>query len=111
MEFVPADYSKHPMTIRAHSAPWRNCVEFLAMQGGAIGTEISMEVKENQHQACDPTFSLRYDEAQVLMDDLWVAGLRPTEGAGSAGSLRATEKHLNDMRRIAFDRLKINTGE
>ena len=47
--------------------------------------------------------------AQKLMDDLWDCGVRPSEGSGSSGSLRATEKHLQDMRKIAFDRLKIKT--
>jgi len=41
------------------------------------------------------------------MDDLWAAGVRPTEGTGSAGSLSATEKHLSDMRIIAFNQLGI----
>lgn len=40
--------------------------------------------------------------AQNLMDRLWDAGFRPTEGKGSAGSLAATEAHLKDMRDIAF---------
>lgn len=31
---------------------------------------------------------------QVLMDDLWKCGVRPTEGAGSAGHAAATAKHL-----------------
>lgn len=39
--------------------------------------------------------------AQVLMDELWNCGVRPTEGTGSAGSLKATENHLEDMRDIA----------
>ena len=46
--------------------------------------------------------------AQVLMDDLWNCGIRPTEGKGSAGSLTATENHLKDMRMIAFDQLGID---
>lgn len=41
-------------------------------------------------------------EAQGLMDALWDAGVRPVAGAGSAGERAAMEKHLNDMRRIAF---------
>lgn len=41
--------------------------------------------------------------ALKLMDDLWVCGLRPSEGSGSAGALAATERHLGDMRRIVFD--------
>ena len=50
--------------------------------------------------------SMRTEEAQRLMDELWLAGLRPTEGSGSAGSLAATERHLADMRSIAMGLLK-----
>ena len=53
-----------------------------------------------------PAFELHRRDAQVLMDDLWKAGLRPTEGSGSAGSLAATERHLADMQKIAFGFLK-----
>jgi len=49
-----------------------------------------------------PILSLGIHEAQKLMDELWTCGLRPSEGTGSAGSLAATEKHLNDMRSIAM---------
>jgi len=49
-----------------------------------------------------PTLCLRKDQAQVLMDDLWNCGIRPAEGAGSAGSLAATNKHLEDMRTLVF---------
>lgn len=49
-----------------------------------------------------PMFNLRPDEAQNLIDELWRAGLRPTEGSGSAGSLAATERHLADMRSLVF---------
>ena len=48
----------------------------------------------------DPALRLTRDSAQELMDALWSAGLRPTEGSGSAGSLAATERHLADMRGI-----------
>jgi hypothetical protein len=52
----------------------------------------------------EPTLRIRNDEAQELMDALWDAGLRPTEGTGSAGSLAATERHLADMRAIVAKR-------
>lgn len=55
----------------------------------------------------EPTMNLSNEAAQTLIDDLWTAGLRPSEGTGSAGSLAATQKHLADMRIIAFDKLKI----
>ena len=54
----------------------------------------------------EPVVVLEQDQAQALMDDLWNCGLRPTEGKGSAGALAATEKHLEDMRKIAFDFIK-----
>jgi len=46
---------------------------------------------------------LRDEQAQDLMDKLWQAGYRPTEGKGSAGALAATERHLEDMRRLVFN--------
>lgn len=49
-----------------------------------------------------PAFPLRFEHAQELMDDLWACGLRPTEGAGSAGALAATQRHLEDMRTLVF---------
>ena len=51
----------------------------------------------------NPTFSLSQDEAQILMDQLWDVGLRPSEGSGSAGAMAATQKHLEDMRRLVFE--------
>lgn len=50
----------------------------------------------------EPFLKLENNEAQKLMDELWQCGLRPTEGTGSAGSLAATERHLEDMRKLVF---------
>jgi hypothetical protein len=47
------------------------------------------------------------EAAQQLMDDIWECGLRPSEGTGSAGSLAATQRHLDDMRKIVFHKLNI----
>lgn len=54
----------------------------------------------------DPILMLTKEEGQELIDALWSAGLRPTEGSGSAGSLAATERHLQDMQRIAIGLLR-----
>jgi len=88
--------------VRAVSAPWHGGVELLVRQGDAFGTNITMETKAGGAPV-GPTLTIKMDEAQTLMDDLWASGIRPTEGTGSAGSLRATEKHLADMRRLVFD--------
>lgn len=53
-----------------------------------------------------PAIQLTMADAQQLIDQLWKCGLRPSEGSGSAGALSAVERHLDDMRQIAFDLLK-----
>lgn len=60
---------------------------------------------ENDGSYREPTFRLDATTAQQLMDDLWQCGLRPSEGSGSAGALAATQRHLDDMRKIAFESL------
>jgi hypothetical protein len=89
--------------IRAQSAPWHRSVELY------IGsTDRKTRVKEIILESIDegsempPSFSLDLKYAQTLMDDLWNCGLRPTEGTGSAGSLAATQRHLEDMRTLVF---------
>ena len=61
-------------------------------------------VEANTYQP--PTVQMDEGQGQQLIDDLWSAGFRPTEGAGSAGALAATQRHLEDMRTIAFAALK-----
>lgn len=63
---------------------------------------VSFEELPEGHFA-NPTATIGITEAQQLMDDLWHCGLRPSEGSGSAGALAATERHLEDMRRLVFD--------
>lgn len=54
-----------------------------------------------------PLLEFDMDAAQQLMDSLWDCGIRPSEGSGSAGALRATQEHLADMKTVAFHALKI----
>ena len=97
----------HRYEIRAQSAPWHNGVEMMAFDvDGNVGKPVEFVKREGYHKH-EATFKISMDHAQSLMDDLWNAGLRPTSGAGSAGSLRATENHLKDMRDIVFSKLKI----
>lgn len=88
------------------------------------GIRISMVVEDGRTTQCaapvvmqshdpaavvDPFLRLRTEDAQRLMDELWQCGLRPSEGTGSAGSLAATERHLADMRKLAFHALKVQS--
>ena len=60
------------------------------------------------HGLIPPLLRITSHEAQVFMDDLWDCGIRPTEGSGSAGAMRATEKHLEDMRKIVFHHMSMD---
>ncbi len=90
-----------------------NSPEIFAKPCGETGIEISIrcesgwcfdaEFKKVPDGETPPWF-IRTSamEAQSLMDRLWTAGLRPTEGAGSAGALDATQYHLEDIRKLVF---------
>jgi hypothetical protein len=94
--------------LRAQSAPWNRAIEFMLIDRSfgkhAIGINVEMKDVGESPVIERPTFSLDVDQAQTLMDDLWNCGLRPTEGTGSAGALAATQKHLEDMRRLVFNK-------
>ena len=46
--------------------------------------------------------NLQTEQAQQLMDELWNCGIRPTEGAGSAGAMAAVQAHLKDLQTLVF---------
>ena len=94
------------LKILAERSPWDGRIKLLVVDEWngapkAVGLNVVMQVKA-EGEVCDPTLTLEGSAGQSLMDELWRCGLRPTEGTGSAGALAATEKHLNDMRRVAF---------
>ena len=65
--------------------------------------------KDLKEMECvNPSFLLDINESQYLMDCLYDCGIRPTEGNGSAGAMRATEKHLEDMRTLVFKKENVN---
>ncbi len=90
------------LEIRASAAPWNRAVHLLIRDGDSVATGLEM-IRVPPGTYCAPSVTFGFDAAQTLMDDLWVCGIRPTEGAGSAGSLAATQRHLEDMRRLVFD--------
>ena len=50
-----------------------------------------------------PTFSLEYETAELLMNQLWAAGIRPEADVGTQSMIKVTQAHLEDMRRLVFD--------
>jgi hypothetical protein len=91
---------------RAHSGAWMTHIELGFFSGNAFAEPLTFKVRD-EGAFIQPALRIGRDEAQVLMDDLWFAGLRPTEGTGSAGALAAVQSHLQDMRKIAFKKLGI----
>jgi hypothetical protein len=85
---------------------WNDLVSLLFYvrypDGGVAVAQPLTLVPHAEGQAYEPTVRLEREIAQVMIDRLWDCGLRPSEGTGSAGSLAATQKHLEDMRAIAF---------
>lgn len=63
--------------------------------------------KSDRFTYVEPSVRLSEEQAQKLTNDLWIAGYRPSSGAPSTGQIEATNKHLNDMRRIVESKLKV----
>ena len=61
---------------------------------------IEFEEREMFEADSEPYLEIPKHAAQKLIDDLWDCGLRPSEGSGSAGQLAATQRHLEDMRKL-----------
>lgn len=72
----------------------------------AIVSNVVFDEVIKQDAPVRESLSISDTAAQALMDNLWECGYRPTEGKGSAGAMRATERHLEDMRKIAFMQLR-----
>jgi hypothetical protein len=56
----------------------------------------------------EPVAYLSRGAAQLLMNQLWVLGVRPKDAGDPPGALKATERHLEDMRRLVFDARRAN---
>lgn len=96
--------------VRCQRERWNDGIEVAVFQrldfGAMVAQPLIMRELKQGELVGDPTMRLTSKEAQMLVDELWHCGIRPSEGAGSAGSLAATEKHLADMQKIALGLLK-----
>jgi len=77
----------------------------------AVGKVIMEKVETGSIIPSDCHINLEDIAAQVLMDDLWSCGIRPSEGTGSAGAFKAQGAHLEDMRKLVFEEPKIEYRE
>lgn len=96
-----------PLEVMARREQWSAGVS-LYMRKRIVGVSVEFAepivfkaVDDGEAAPC-PALRLSIQSAQQLMDELWQCGLRPSEGTGSAGALAATQRHLDDMRRLVF---------
>jgi hypothetical protein len=61
------------------------------------------EVVEKYERPSGPTAVLDKLSAQALIDELWRAGVRPSNGEGSVGEIAAVRNHLADMQNLVFN--------
>lgn len=47
-----------------------------------------------------PTYRWDTDAAQQIMNGLWQAGFRPKDGEGTLAQTKATDSHLQDLRKL-----------
>jgi hypothetical protein len=78
-----------------------------AVPASPLTMRVLTREESNSGEFRPPFMRLTAEAAQRLVDELWLCGVRPSEGSGSAGSLAATERHLNDMRAIVANSLGV----
>ena len=76
--------------------------ERLGSEKIAMMTDVTMETLEIGQFRPETPLVINLTTAQELIDSLWECGLRPSEGSGSAGSLKSTENHLKDMQTLSW---------
>lgn len=72
--------------------------------------ELNSEPHDVQGPMADPTLNISHEEAQNLIDGLWDIGIRPSRYHGS-GETESMGKHINDLRKVAFKLLNIETPD
>ncbi|NIV36789.1 MAG: hypothetical protein GWN58_47350 [Anaerolineae bacterium] len=90
---------------RAQPAPWWNGVQLMVRArtyDGVFAYLKDITVERTEEAMEPPALTMTMKAAQVLMDDLWASGIRPTEKRQDNGALEATKNHLADMQTMTF---------
>ncbi|MBT9571087.1 MAG: hypothetical protein IV106_08260 [Pseudomonas umsongensis] len=99
------------MRITADRHPWNMFIELRAgiqnEQGAFVVVQPVVMEPIGEAEITEPFMRLKPADAQQLLDELWRCGIRPSQEQGSVGQAAAMQKHLDDMRTIAFHALKV----
>lgn len=101
------------MNLSIFNNPGRRGYELHINQPGSHEILVASRIEfvdANVYDFTPPVAMLTAQECGDLMDSLWNAGIRPSNGEGSTGQLHATERHLEDMRSIVASKLNIGFG-
>ena len=69
--------------------------------------ELLMVTQDANLVIAEPTFRLRGDQGQSLMQALWDAGLRPNDGEGSGAEVKALRQHIAFAEHVAKSLLPV----
>lgn len=97
------------MRVHARFEPWGDAISIYIADGEALARNVTFE-KHTPGEYASPTLRIDHHAAQVLMDELWQCGIRPTQGKQSEGVTAAQARHLNDMRAIVSHKLGVKLG-
>ena len=93
--------------------PWNNdislyvaCRENVKSSKLSVVTGLQLAPAKDGEVSSVPIFRLDPKDAQALMDELYQAGVRPSEGIGAPGQFEAMKAHLSDLRRLVFKDIK-----
>jgi hypothetical protein len=99
----------------AHENPWGRCIDLYCASFDKVNSRISkveplvfsLLDREDEGRQQDPIIKLDVESATELMTTLWAAGVRPVDVMHSNEALSLQGKHLQDMRRIVENILKV----
>lgn len=93
------------LRMEAYFSPYRNCYEVFAVSKTAVFAAVASEPPKFGEPA-EPLLRITAEQAQILVDSLWNAGLRPVGGSGTAGQAEAMKQHIEDLRYVMKQTLK-----
>lgn len=108
----------HNPLLKVNLEAWKNLpaqtVDFTVCRSSSEGFQlmdpIKVEMSYSSHDAgvpIEPTFRLPYDVAQLILDELWNSGFRPSWPNQGPGELVAVRAHLADMRSLVESALGV----